>query len=150
MGTGIERCFMPRERNIELVKHAAARFSARDLEGYLELYIPAVVHHGFRNSRPGIAGLRDHFTHLRQGFPDMRIDTEDIIADGEKVVHRYLFSGTHLGEYLGLAPTGIAVRAPGMIFHLFQGKCVEVWQVVDSFGFMAQIGAARVPQLAKS
>ena len=137
---------MPRARNIELVKQAAARFSARDLEGYLELYHASVMHHGFRNVRPGIAGLRDHFIQLLQGFPDMRIDTEDIIADGEKVAHRYLFSGTHRGAYLGLTPTMKPVMAPGVILHLFQGeKCVEVWQVVDSFGFMAQIGAARLP-----
>lgn len=134
---------MPRQENIDALKRAAERFKARDLEGHLQLYSSSVLHHGFSNRiRPGIAGLRDHYTQLLQGFPDMRIDIEDIIADEQKVVHRFAFYGTHRGEFLGQPPSMKMVTAPGVHIHLFQGgKCIEVWQVLDTLRFLSQVGA---------
>jgi predicted ester cyclase len=138
---------MPRQENIEALKRAGDRFKARDLEGHLELYTSSVIHHGFSSRiRPGVAGLRDHYNGLLKAFPDMRVDIHDFIADGEKVAHRFSFFGTHRGDFLGVAPTLKQVTAPGIHIHLFQGgKCIEVWQVLDTFRFLSQIGA--VPQL---
>jgi predicted ester cyclase len=132
-----------REENIDALKRAAERFRARDLEGHLAIYDSAVVHHGFSSRiRPGISGLRDHYTGLLQGFPDMRIDVEDIIADNEKVVHRFTFYGTHRGEFQGMAATMKLVITTGVHIHLFKsGKCIEVWQVLDTFRFLSQVGA---------
>ncbi len=133
--------------NIEAIQRASIRFKARDLDGHLEVYSPSVIHHGFSSRiRPGVPGLRDHYTALLKGFPDARVDIEDILADGEKVVHRFTFNGTHRGEFLKVPATGKAVRASGVHIHLFNGgKCVEVWQILDTFAFLSQIGA--VPQL---
>ena len=133
---------MPREENIAALKQAAERFKARDLDGHLKLYSPSVAHHGFSSRiRPGVVGLRDHYDKLLKAFPDMRIDTDDILADGEKVLHRFLFSGTHKGEYLSFSPTGKHVHAAGVQIHLFQqGVAIEVWQVMDAFSFLKEIG----------
>ena len=138
---------MPRQENIAALQQAAVRFKERDLEGHLKVYDPSVIHHGFSSRiRPGVAGLKDHYTSLLKGFPDMRIDIDDIIADGEKVVQRFLFSGTHKGEFLGLPPSGRSTRTAGVHIHLFHnGKAIEVWQVLDTFAFLSDIGA--VPQL---
>lgn len=138
---------MSRLKNVAALQQAALRFKARDLEGHLKLYSSSVIHHGFSSRiRPGVAGLKDHYNSLLVGFPDMRVDIDDIIAEGEKVVHRFLFSGTHKGEYLGRAPTGKQVRAAGVHIHLFQGGlAVEVWQILDTFAFLSEIGA--VPRL---
>ncbi|HUK26126.1 MAG TPA: ester cyclase [Terriglobales bacterium] len=138
---------MAKQENVEAVKRAADRFRARDLDGHLELYSSAVIHHGFSSRiRPGLTGLREHYNNLLKGFPDMRVDILDIIADGEKVVHRFSFHGTHKGEFLGVAPTAKAISAPGVHIHLFEnGKCIEVWQVLDTFRFLSEMGA--VPQL---
>jgi predicted ester cyclase len=134
---------MPRPENIEALQQASIRFKLRDLDGYFKLYDNAVIHHGFSSRiRPGVAGLRTHYETLLKGFPDMRIEIEDIIAEGEKVAHRCTFSGTHKGEFLGLAPTGKAVRAPAVHIHLFRNvRAVEVWQVFDSLTFLLGIGA---------
>jgi steroid delta-isomerase-like uncharacterized protein len=133
---------MPREQNITALKQAAERFKARDLDGHLKLYSNSVAHHGFpKRTRPGVAGLRDHYDSLLKGFPDMRVDTDDLLADGEKVLHRFHFSGTHEGEYLGFPGTGKPVRATGVQIHLFQqGQAVEVWQVMDVYTFLRDIG----------
>jgi predicted ester cyclase len=130
------------------VKRALERFNAQDLEGYLEMFDKSVMFHGLSHRlKPGVGGLREYYTQLRQGFPDMRLGSEDVIADGGKIANRYTFYGTHRGEYLGVAPTMKLVISQGMVMHLFKGgKCVETWQAADSLHFLTQIGA--VPPLA--
>jgi predicted ester cyclase len=136
---------MPVKENIEYVHRAIARFNAKDLEGYLEMFDKAVVFHGLsRRLKPGIGGLRDYYGLLRQGFPDMRLASEDVFAEGEKVANRYTFYGTHKGEYMGIAPTAKLVISAGMVIHHFRaGKCVETWQSTDALGFLTQLGVAQ-------
>jgi predicted ester cyclase len=132
----------PRE-NVDALQRSWLRFKVKDLEGYLALYSNSVIHHGYSSRiRPGVAGLREHFAALLKGFPDLRVDNDDIVAEGERVAHRFTFCGTHRGDFLGLAPTGKLVSAAGMQMNLFSGgKCVEVWSVHDSYSFLSQIGA---------
>src|SRR5271170_1356172 len=107
---------MPAKENVEHVKRAIARFNAKDLEGYLEMFDKAVMFHGLsRRLKPGIGGLRDYYGALREGFPDMRLASEDLIAEGEKVANRYTFYGTHRGVYMGVAATGKLIISPGMV-----------------------------------
>lgn len=134
---------MSRLANIEALQQASLRFKARDLDGHLKLYSHSVVHHGFSSRlRPGVAGLKDHYTALLKGFPDMRAEIDDIVADGEKVMHRFMFFGTHKGEFLGIAPTKKLVRAAGVHIHLFKdGQAIEAWQILDTYAFLSEIGA---------
>jgi predicted ester cyclase len=134
---------MPPQENIDALQRSWLRLKVRDLEGYLELYSNSVIHHGFSSRiRPGIPGLRDHYVALLKGFPDLRIEIDDIIAEGEKIAHRFRFSGTHRGEFLGIPATQKSISASGMQMNLFSGgKCIEVWSVHDSYHFLSQIGA---------
>ncbi len=140
---------MLRDENIKAIQVAAERYNAKDMEGYLALYDRGVLHHGFGNTKRGIGGLREQFEQLLRGFPDRRIDSQDIFCDGEKVAHRYMFYGTHKGEYMGYAASQKFVVSPGVLLHLFdRGKCVEVWQLIDNARFLIAIGA--MPKLAKA
>jgi predicted ester cyclase len=136
---------MPERENMELIKRSLARFNAGDLEGYLAMFDRAVMFHGLsRRLKPGVGGLRDYYTELRLAFPDMRISSEDLIADGEKVANRYTFYGTHKGAYLGVAPTMKLIVSAGMVMNLFRsGKCIETWQSTDALGFLTQLGAVQ-------
>ena len=107
---------MPVRENIEFVHRAIARFNAKDLEGYLEMFDKAVVFHGLsRRLKPGVGGLREYYAALRLAFPDMRLASEDVIAEGEKVANRYTFYGTHKGDYMGIAPTSKLIISAGMV-----------------------------------
>lgn len=136
---------MPEKENVELLKRSLAKFNAGDLEGYLEMFDKAVVFHGLsRRLKPGVGGLREYYTALRLAFPDMRLSSEDIIAEGEKVANRYSFYGTHKGDYMGVAPTMKLIVTPGMVINLFKnGKCIEIWQSTDALGFLVQLGVAK-------
>jgi predicted ester cyclase len=139
---------MPRDENIKAIQLASERYNAKDMEGYLALYDRGVLHHGFGSTKRGVTGLREQFQQLLRGFPDRRIDSQDIFCDGEKVAHRYMFYARHKGEYMGYAATNNFIVAPGVLLHLFdRGKCVEVWQLIDNATFLAAIGA--MPKLAR-
>jgi predicted ester cyclase len=129
--------------NAERVLRALTRFNARDLEGYLDMFDKSVIFHGMpRRLKPGVGGLRDYYTAMIAAFPDIRLTSEEIIAEGDKVADRYSFYGTHKGTYLGIAPTLKLIMSTGMVFHFFRnGKIYETWQSNDNLGFMTQLGA---------
>jgi predicted ester cyclase len=144
---------MPPQENIAAMQHAWARLRVKDLDGYLALYSDTVIHHGYSSRiRPGVRGLREHYTSLLKGFPDLHVEVDDIMTEGEKVAHRFTFYGTHRGEFLGLTPTGKSISSDGIQMNLFSGgKCTEVWSVHDSYRFLSQIGAvSRLREKAQS
>ena len=94
----------------------------------------------------GIGDLKQFFVVLRSGFPDFQATIEDLFAEGDKVVLRFTFHGTHQGEFMGVAPTGKQVTMTGVeIFRIGDGKIVELWGQEDVLGMMQQIGAIPGP-----
>jgi uncharacterized protein YhfF len=77
---------------------------------------------------------------LTGAFPDLRIDVEDLIAEGDKVVARMTFHGTHLGPFRGIAPTGRQVRFTAIrVYRIADGKIVESWANQDALGLLSQL-----------
>jgi steroid delta-isomerase-like uncharacterized protein len=90
----------------------------------------------------GPEGARKSIAALRAAFPDIHFDLEDLLAEGDKVVARWTCTGTHRGEFRGIAPTGRRVAFPGMnIYRLHDGKIVERWGVEDGLSLLQQLGA---------
>jgi len=76
-------------------------------------------------------------------FPDLKIKVEEIVSEGDLTASRISGTGTHTGDQLGVAPTGIAVTFTGMTFTRWKdGQIVEGWNNVDVVGILKQIGAA--------
>ena len=79
-------------------------------------------------------------------FPDAKWTVEEVIAEGDRVVVRWTFSGTHQGELLGIPPTGKQVSMSGIsIYRIADGKIAEEWAVSDVMGFMQQLGVIPPP-----
>jgi predicted ester cyclase len=67
---------------------------------------------------------------------------EDQIAEGDKVVTRVTFHGTHQGQFNGIAPTGKQVKWSGIAMdRIADGKVVEMWHVQNTTGLLQQLGA---------
>jgi len=93
-----------------------------------EIFSAGFVDHSTPGQPPGPGGVKDYFAAIRNGFPDVQVVLEDMIAEGEQVVVRTNWLGTHLGVYDGVAPTGtIASRALIQIFRIVDGMIVEEW-----------------------
>jgi predicted ester cyclase len=85
-------------------------------------------------------------TELRRAFPDYAGTNVEQIAEGEKVANRFVFLGTHLGEFEGVSPTGKRIEFIGhSIDRVVEGKIVESWVEVDMLGVMQQLGALPEP-----
>ncbi|MFL5460350.1 MAG: ester cyclase [Gemmatimonadales bacterium] len=83
----------------------------------------------------------------RQGFPDFDITVEDIVAEDDKVVKRWVFQGTHSGEYVGIPATGKRVTMRGItLYRLAQGRVSEMYWNYDVFGLLQQLGAIPAPE----
>ena len=112
-------------------------------DGY---FSPDVVMNNSKDLKRQLAGIQS----LRSAFPDFQLVIEDQIAEGDKVVTRVTFQGTHRGEYRGVAPTGKQVRYSGIaIDRIVEGKVVEMWHVADTLSLLQQIGALPSPQPKK-
>jgi predicted ester cyclase len=73
-------------------------------------------------------------------FPDQRITIEDIVASGDRVAVRYTITGTQLGPFGEIPPTGIQVHWSAMsIFRIADRKIVEAWWSEDMIGLMQQL-----------
>jgi steroid delta-isomerase-like uncharacterized protein len=81
---------------------------------------------------PGTEGLKQLIASYRTAFPDLKMTLEDIFAEGEMVAFCWSVSGTHLGDWLGVPPTGNHVAATGItLFRIAGGKVVEGWTSID-------------------
>jgi steroid delta-isomerase-like uncharacterized protein len=81
---------------------------------------------------PGTEGLKQAITTYRTAFPDLKATVDDIFAEGDRVAYRWSTRGTHLGDWLGIPPTGNHMAATGIsIFRIAGGKVVEGWTSMD-------------------
>ena len=90
-----------------------------------ELYADCVWYRPATGELKGEA-LKQFVASMLAAFPDIRFTIEDQVAEGDKVVTRWTFTGTHQGEFMGLAPTGKQVTTSGIdICRIVEGKIVE-------------------------
>jgi predicted ester cyclase len=108
-----------------------------------ELIHPEYKHYVFGWHIPehdGPQGVMAHWRQWREAFSDMRYDIKDLIGEGDKVVVRGLWTGTHQGPFDDYPPTRrrISVEAAS-IYRLAGGKIVEEYELWDSEEFFRQI-----------
>ena len=90
----------------------------------------------------GRDAFRAQWRKWRAAFPDLHFAVEDLVAEGDKVVTRWTLTGTHQGEFLGIAPTGRAVSVAGMsLDRVAAGQIAEGFDAWDELGLHRQLGA---------
>ncbi len=83
----------------------------------------------------------------RSAFPDLHVQIEDQVAEGDRVSTRWTVTGTHDGDLMGIPPTGRRITLPGMeISRISDGKIVETWEGYDSMLMMQQLGVVSSPE----
>jgi steroid delta-isomerase-like uncharacterized protein len=95
----------------------------------------------FPGQGPGLAGLQDVLRGMRSAFPDLYFGVDEQIAEGDKVLTRFEWTGTHRSKFLGVPATGRPVKVWGMVIDRFQeGRIKETRIIMDIFGLMMQLG----------
>jgi steroid delta-isomerase-like uncharacterized protein len=107
-----------------------------------EIFAPDFVAHEADQDIRGPEGVRQFILMLRVGFPDLHVIVEDVVAEEDKVVVRWVASGTHQGDLMGLPPSGKRVSVAGITISRFEGgKLAEEWELYDTMGMMQQLDA---------
>jgi steroid delta-isomerase-like uncharacterized protein len=113
-------------------------------EGFIDRHVsPDYVFHDPDTPRGvrGTDGLGRYYGRFRTGFPDMRFNVEDQVAEGDKVVTRWSVEATQSGEFLGMPPSGKTVHVTGInIFRIVDGYFVEGWHNLDTLRLLQQLG----------
>jgi steroid delta-isomerase-like uncharacterized protein len=108
-----------------------------------------VGYHPFAGAAPEPGRVRRGLAAMGKAFPDLRMVEADSVKEDDKIALRWLLSGTHQGQFMGVAATGRRVEAMGMdIVRVAGGKIVEHWGEFDVMGLLRQIGV--IPELGDS
>lgn len=121
--------------------------NAGDVDGFGELLADDFIEH---EEAPGLAptkdGVKSFFRMQIAAFPDLRMDVQDVVADGSKVVARVRYTGTQQGDFMGMPATGKS--ADVQLIDIFRfaddGQVAEHWGVIDLLTMMQQLGVVPV------
>lgn len=116
------------------------------LEVLDELLSPGYINHspGMPNPEPGPSGLKPIVSAIRIAFPDLKYTVKNMVVSQDQVAVHVLMTGTHTGNFFGIAPTGKKIEVSQMqIERIEHGKMVEHWRVTDDLSLMKQLGVIK-------
>lgn len=125
-------------------------WNRRNLEAAKELISPshAMQLIDLPDSGIGPEAYARNVVQFVRAFPDLKFKVLDMVAEGEKVVAFWNISGTHKGEFRGIAPTGKRVSVDGItISQLADGKIMDSYVSLDLWSMMQQLDA--IPTMAR-
>ncbi len=118
------------DENKALIRRAIEARNTNDVEAFAAFF-PTDWHEGVRRA----------FNSLTEAFPDVHITIEELIGEGDKIVSRWSFQGTHLGLYQDIPATGKQVNYTGIdIYTIEDGKVVSVVRETDNLVVLQQLG----------
>jgi predicted ester cyclase len=128
--------------NKALARRIYEAFSQNNLDALDELIASDFTDHNPNPGQgPGLQGLKQFISSMHNVLYGLQVNVEDMIAEGDKVVARLRISGTHQGEFMGIAPTGNQVTFTVIdILGIAEGKVVERWGNADDLGMLRQLG----------
>jgi predicted ester cyclase len=115
-----------------------------------KLFASGCVLHSVSGRDYGVAEHKKYTSEIYNAFPDMNFTLDDMIVEGDKVVWRWTWTGTHKSEFMGRPPTNVKVTLWTIsIARVAGGKFVEIWQRSDTLGLMQQLGLIPTPKKEK-
>jgi steroid delta-isomerase-like uncharacterized protein len=101
----------------------------------------------FPGQGPGLEGLKDVVRGMRTAFPDLHWTVDEQIAEGDRVLTRFTWTGTHKAPIMGIPATNRSVTVWGTVIdRLVDGRIKETRILMDTLGLMMQLGAVPAPQ----
>ena len=132
--------------NGDLLREVFDRVNARDFGSLAsELIAPEFVRHDLADLWVGVegqGGVQDFLVMLTVAAPDLHLEIEDLIEDGDRVVVRFTMSGTHTGgPLLGVDPGGARIQLNAVnVYRVQEGRIAETWQLADGLGLHRALG----------
>ena len=128
------------EENKALVRRFCELENRGEVDALFELLDPGYVSHYTTGDVP-LEQAKQFWPTFYTAFPDISFTIEHMVAEGDKVAIREIVTGTHKGEFMGIAPTGNKVETINTcIIRIAGGKLVESWCTLDELRLMQQLG----------
>jgi predicted ester cyclase len=129
-----------------LRRYKVGILNRRDVDALGEVAaVDYLDHAAFPGQGAGLAGLKQRITTIIEAL-DPLWTIHDVVAERDMVVLRWSHTGTHVGEFMGVPPTGRRFVSRGIdMYRVRDGLMVEHWNVVDMYGFRQQVGALPGP-----
>lgn len=138
------------EKNKAIVARFSKEFIERgDMDVFEETFAADFVNHTAQEGQADDRASVAHFFNavMRPAFPDLTVTIHDQVAEGDEVVTRKSYSGTHQGTFLGVPATGNAIEFAVIdILKLRNGQCVEHWARPDMVDLLDQLKSPSIPQ----
>jgi predicted ester cyclase len=136
---------MTRDALLSLVQRRIDAYNAHDVKALGSLYAESGV---VISPTGGVLEGRAEIDRINRlwfsAFPDVHFRSDDVLIDGDRIVHLAQLSGTHAGEFFGVAATGRHIEAQiVMILTVADGFIVEERRVYDFTGFLVQVGVLK-------
>lgn len=134
---------MSTEENKATIRRLSEEFwNKQNVKVFDEVFAAGFIDH---NPPPGVEPSREGFRQLALGLQaalsDAHSSIDDLLAEGDKVVWRWTFRGTHTGPLMGIPATGKQITLTGItIDRLAGGQILERWSQVDNLGMLQQLG----------
>lgn len=125
---------------------AQSSWNAGDLDAYLALYDEGISLHGYSPAPMDKTQVRAFYEAIFRAFDRPRLDFHETLWDGDACTVRFTMSGRHVGEFMGVPPTGTDIVLPGITILHFEGdRVVERFSQADMLGLLVQLGAVPAP-----
>ena len=118
-----------------------------------ELVAEDYIRHDLRpgDAPPGPAGQKAVAQRFRAAFPDVRLEVEALVGEGDVVVARWTMTGTHSGAWGDIAPTERQIRFSGVnFFRIVDGKIAEIRNLRDDLGLESSSASQSTPGIGTS
>jgi len=129
--------FLPRDRETrkQLINELYFAFGSGAVTDLDRMFAPDFVDRSpAPDQRKGVEGVKQVVSAFRAAFPDGSISVRELLADRDKVVARVTMTGTHLGTYYGMEPTGVRITSDGIeVYRFIGGSIVESWSLFGDF-----------------
>ena len=136
------------EENKAIIRRLGEAVNTGDFDALDGILSPDYVRHD-PNPLLADAGREEYeqaFTRLRGAFSDAHWTLEELLADGDRVIGRWTFRGTHDGAFFNIPPSGKAVTYPIIaIYRIEDGKIAEGWHIFHSIGLWQEL----IPEIAE-
>ncbi len=139
------------DQNKAVARAVFDAFNGGDPAELDDVVAPHAIDHDPYNpfAEEGREGLKKIIAMYRTAFPDLRFTIEDQIAEGDRVVTRWVGRGTHEGDLMGASATGKTTEIGGVgIDRIDNGQVVEAWGYWDALGMFQQLGLTGEPAAA--
>ncbi|MGY9025744.1 MAG: ester cyclase [Candidatus Pelagibacterales bacterium] len=134
---------MAKEKNINLVKQLHHIWNTGEVDLIPQVYAESFIVHWAKGWGPesnGLTEIKNSILDTRNIFENWHEEVIDLIADGEKVVSRYISTGVHRQEYLGIPATGKKIEFQEIsIYRIDDNKIAEQWCLGDDLHLLSQI-----------